>query len=414
MWDMATPIIVNGIKIANLFLGQFFFEDEEPDYQLFTEQAKKYGFDTNAYITALDKVPRWSRDTVNNVMDFYTKLAVMISKLSINNVQFKKSMEKLQQAEEELLKSHQYLEQKVEERTCELQASHTQLKTAYRDLKQAHARILHQEKMVSIGQLASGIAHEINTPCQYVNNNIRFVQASLDDIHKGMEACLETTSQLKNGEINITSLDKLDTTLKEIEYDYLRDEVTQALEESVQGIERISNIVLSMKDFARPSRDIPEPVDITRLIEQAIEISSNTWKAVADLTFEPYSEPMDVNGFSDELSQVVLHLILNAADAIEATHQDSNQPGHIHIQTFISETLAEIVVTDTGCGMKPEVQQRIFEPFFTTKEVGRGSGQGLAIAHHIITDKHHGELLVNSVQNQGSRFTIRLPRAILN
>ncbi|MES9943335.1 MAG: PAS domain S-box protein [Candidatus Thiodiazotropha sp.] len=313
------------------------------------------------------------------------------------------------QAEEALYRLNQELEAKVEARTRELQVSHEKLEEAYRDLKQAHASILHQEKMASIGQLASGIAHEINTPSQYVRNNISFIQESLDEVLSGMRACLETATKLKDGKTRSESLDNLETVLEELDYDYLKEELPRALNESAEGVDRITNIVVAMKDFAKPSRDMPEPVDISKLIEDTIEISRNSWKSVAELVVEPSPKPLVVAGLRDELGQVVLHLILNAADAIEAENQDSDTLGRIRIQTVGSETWAEIVVQDSGCGMTPEVQQRVFEPFFTTKDVGRGSGQGLAIAYHIITDKHDGELLVDSSPGEGSTFTIRLP-----
>jgi PAS domain S-box-containing protein len=312
-------------------------------------------------------------------------------------------------AEEALHKLNQELEAKVEARTRELQASHVELEQAYRELKQAHASILHQEKMASIGQLASGIAHEINTPSQYVSNNIRFVRESLDEILSGMQGCLDAVSEMKGGKIDGKSLHNLEATLEEMDYDYLRDELPRALKESVEGVEKITSIVVAMKDFAKPSSDAPEPVDVAKLIENTVEISRNSWKSVAEVDVESESESVVVAGLRDELGQVVLNLILNAADAIEVAHRDGDSLGQIRIQTIRKESWVDIVVKDSGCGMAPEVQQRVFEPFFTTKEVGRRSGQGLAICYHIITDKHGGELLVDSSPDKGSSFTIRLP-----
>lgn len=315
-------------------------------------------------------------------------------------------------AEVALHRLNQELEAKVAVRTHELQVSHEKLEEAYCELKQAHANILHQEKMASIGQLASGIAHEINTPSQYVRNNISFIQESLDEVLSGMQACLETVTKLKHGETSSESIDNLETILEALDYDYLKEELPRALNESAEGVDRITNIVVAMKDFAKPSRNVPEPLDITKLIEDTIEISRNSWKSVAELIVEPASEPLVVDGLRDELGQVVLHLILNAADAIEAENQGSDTLGRIRIQTIGTETCVEIVVQDSGCGMTPEVQQKIFDPFFTTKDVGRGSGQGLAIAYHIITDKHDGKLLVDSSPGEGSTFTIRLPAMV--
>jgi PAS domain S-box-containing protein len=311
--------------------------------------------------------------------------------------------------ESALHRLHQELEAKIEERTHELQVSHGKLEAAYRELKQTHASILHQEKMVSIGQLASGIAHEINTPSQYVSNNIRFLQETIVEILNSLQTCRETVSDLKNGETKLELLNNLEATLEEIDYDYLKEEIPQALKEAAQGVAQITNIVVAMMDFSKPSQNVPEPIDLTKLIENTLEICRDSWKRVAETVIEQPTEPIVVNGFKDELGQVVLHLILNAADAIEATHRGSDSLGRIRIQILRSKNWAEVVVEDTGCGMTPEIQHRVFEPFFTTKEVGRGSGQGLAIAYHIITDKHAGELLVDSSPNEGSTFTMRLP-----
>jgi PAS domain S-box-containing protein len=309
-------------------------------------------------------------------------------------------------AEDALRQLNESLETKVAERTAELQKSNAELETAYEDLKHAHAQILQQEKMASIGQLAQGIAHEINTPSQYVSNNIRFIHECMDDLVSGIEDFMQTLSvEMVAGKVK----ERFDSIMQEIDYDYLKQELPRALQESAEGVERITNIVVAMKDFAKPSNDILEPVELSKLIEDTVEISRNSWQSVAELVVEPASEALAVDGLRDELGQVLLHLILNAADAIEASRQ-GNDLGRIRIQTRASDAWAEILVEDNGCGMPEEVRKRVFEPFFTTKQVGKGSGQGLAIAYDIITDKHGGELWVDSTPGEGTCFTVRLPR----
>jgi PAS domain S-box-containing protein len=315
------------------------------------------------------------------------------------------------QALETLHKLNLELETRVEERTEELRTSHTELEAAYEELKQAHTSLLQQEKMASIGQLASGIAHEINTPTQYVSNNIVFLHESLQDLLYGIEASFKTVEKINNGEAVKESLRNLEETLQEIDYDYLKDEIPRALNESKEGLKKIAHIVVAMKEFAQPSGSEPEPVDIEKVIENTIEVTRNSWKTVAEVTVDSASTPLIVNGLKDELGQALLNLVLNAVDAIdESRKQTGGRLGQIRIQTRGSSKWVEIEVTDTGCGIPPEVKKRIFEPFFTTKQVGHGSGQGLAIAYHIITDKHGGELVVDSAPEQGSCFTVRLPR----
>ncbi|MEJ2694326.1 MAG: PAS domain S-box protein [Candidatus Thiodiazotropha sp.] len=315
------------------------------------------------------------------------------------------------QAEADLRHLNEELEARVIERTGELQASHVELEKAYEELKRAHASILQQEKMASIGQLASGIAHEINTPTQYVSNNISFLRESMDGLLSGMQTCLGAVSSAQNGSLTREALGELEAVLEETDFDYLKTEIPRALEESTEGIRRITSIVVAMKEFAHPSGDNLELVDLENLIQNTVEISRNSWKSVADLSIEPAATPLRVYGRRDELGQVLLNLIINAVDAIEEPHKAGEALGRIRIQSRDVGGWAEIRVEDTGCGIPLELRHKIFEPFFTTKEVGKGSGQGLAIAYHIIKDKHGGELLVDSASDRGTTLTIRLPMA---
>lgn len=313
-------------------------------------------------------------------------------------------------AEEDLRHLNEELETRVKARTRELEESHAELEETYRELKLAHASILQQEKMASIGQLAAGIAHEINTPTQYVSNNISFLDETLGDLLAGMQACLDAASAMKGGTLTDGGRRALESKLEAVDFDYLKEEIPRALQESAEGLSRISGIVIAMKDFAHPSGTKLEPVDLETLIHTTIEISRNAWKMVAELTVEPASSPLIVNGLRDELGQVLLNLIINAVDAIAGAPPAGSELGRIRILTRAAGDWAEIVVEDSGCGISPELQRKIFEPFFTTKAVGRGSGQGLAIAYHIVTDKHGGQLLVDSSPGRGSTFTVRLPR----
>ncbi len=293
------------------------------------------------------------------------------------------------------------LENVVDTRTRELESALTELKAAQTEL-------LHSQKLQAIGQLASGIAHEINTPTQYVGNNISFLSQSFTELLQALHSCESLLSDAPEKQ----SLQDCHTTiaeaLKKADFEFLKEEIPRALKECENGIKRISGIVIAMKDFAHPSGGSMQPVDLSGLIQTTTEISRNEWKLVADLEthFDPELPPIE--GLKDELGQVLLNLIVNAAHAIE-DREAAEGKGIIRITTRRDGKWAEIKVEDNGCGIPEELQQKVFEPFFTTKEVGRGSGQGLAIVYNVITDKHHGKMSVRSEPDKGTLFTIHLP-----
>jgi signal transduction histidine kinase len=197
--------------------------------------------------------------------------------------------------------------------------------------------------------------------------------------------------------------------LEEADLDFLREEIPRALGESEKGIRRVAGIVTAMKDFAHPSGGTMQPVDLQNIIQTTAEISRNEWKLVADL--ETHFDPQlpAVEGLKDELGQALLNLIVNAAHAIEDRKQKNDINGLIRITTRHDDEWAEVRIEDNGCGIPEQTLPKIFDPFFTTKEVGRGSGQGLAIAYNVVTDKHNGRLDVSSESGKGTVFTIRLP-----
>jgi signal transduction histidine kinase len=197
--------------------------------------------------------------------------------------------------------------------------------------------------------------------------------------------------------------------LEEADFEFLREEIPRALGESEKGIRRVAGIVTAMKDFAHPSGGTMQPVDLQSIIQTTAEISRNEWKLVADMEtrFDPQLPPVD--GLKDELGQALLNLIVNAAHAIEDRKQKNDINGIIRITTRHDDEWVEVQIEDNGCGIPEETLPKIFDPFFTTKEVGRGSGQGLAIAYSVVTDKHNGRLEVSSESGKGTIFTIRLP-----
>ncbi|WP_275099406.1 sensor histidine kinase [Sedimenticola hydrogenitrophicus] len=303
------------------------------------------------------------------------------------------------------------LENVVTTRTRELEAHRIELERALTELKAAQSELLQAQKLQAIGQLASGIAHEINTPTQYVGDNITFITESFADLLQALQLCESMLAETPDGESPPECRSTLARAMELADYHYLKEEIPRALKECKDGVKRISGIVGAMKEFAHPSGGIMQPVDLNHLIRSTVEICRNEWKLIAELETELDPVMSSVLGLKDELGQVLLNLIVNAAHAIADGKTAGDKMGLIRIATRCDGDWAEIQVQDNGCGVPMELRQKIFEPFFTTKEVGRGSGQGLAIVYHVVTDKHHGELTVDSAPGQGTIFTVRLPMA---
>jgi PAS domain S-box-containing protein len=262
-------------------------------------------------------------------------------------------------------------------------------------------------KLESIGELAAGIAHEINTPTQYVGDNVRF----LGDAFESVQRCFDKLNTLitQHGDSPCSSLREH---LDRADMPYLCEEIPKAIAQSLDGIHRIAKIVGAMKEFSHPGQE-RTPTDINHAIANTITVATNEWKYVAKIETALDASLPAVPVVPGEFNQVILNIIVNAAHAIaEARGSDATHMGRICISTRREPGWAEILISDDGCGMPPHVQERIFDPFFTTKPVGKGTGQGLSIAHNVIVKKHRGSILVNSEPGQGTTFTIRLPLEI--
>ena len=292
----------------------------------------------------------------------------------------------------------------------ELEKKTNELEAAYEKLKQTHTQMLQQEKMASIGQLAAGIAHEINTPVQFVGDNLIFLRQSFDEILDGIKQYHEMKISAEQNSEELHKLrNQIISLFKDLDFEYLKNEVPLAFEQTTEGVRHVAEIVKAMRNFAHFSNTELGPVNIDDLIQSTIEVTRNAWKDVADLTVEQAVPPLVVTGTWSELGQVLLNLIMNATDAIVDAQSQENERGRIFIQCRREDIWGVIVVKDTGCGIEPSLHGRIFEPFFTTKDVGRGTGQGLAIAYNIVTEAHGGELMVESEPGKGSSFIVRLP-----
>ncbi|GAA2512813.1 PAS domain-containing protein [Winogradskya humida] len=262
-------------------------------------------------------------------------------------------------------------------------------------------RQLHQaNRLEAIGQLAAGIAHEINTPIQFVSDNTRFVEQSFTELLTLVAALRARPAE---------SDPQLAELLRDIDVDFILDEVPTALTESMEGLERVAQIVRAMKDFSHPGQGRAD-VDINRAVESTSQVARNEWKYHAELSLDLDAGVGLVPCYEGELKQVILNLIVNAAHAVEAAGpRPGGGLGHIVISTRRSADAVEISIGDDGTGMDVATRQRIFDPFFTTKEVGKGTGQGLSMAYSSIVQKHGGAIRVESSPGKGATFIIELP-----
>ncbi|HUA55632.1 MAG TPA: ATP-binding protein [Candidatus Sulfotelmatobacter sp.] len=262
------------------------------------------------------------------------------------------------------------------------------------------------QKLESLGTLAGGIAHEINTPTQYVGDNVRFLESSFAGIRK----VLDRASALRAAAANEPGLAPLASAQHDaetaVDLAFLLDEVPTAIAQTLDGVDRIRQIVLAVREFSHPDVKVVTALDLNRAIETTITVSRSQWKYVAELhtALDRSLPPVPCRG--GEINQVILNLIVNAAHAIEAKGQGI---GKIVVTTAVHDGCAEIRVSDDGTGIPAEIRERIFDPFFTTKAPGKGTGQGLAICHTIVVQKHGGTIAVESEPGAGTTFIVRLP-----
>lgn len=273
------------------------------------------------------------------------------------------------------------------------------------------AQLRQAQKLETIGQLASGIAHEINTPTQYVGDNLQFLQESFSDILSLLKQYASLTSAIQLGGVSAETLAAVEKDAREADLDYLFDEIPRAIQQSLEGVERVVSLVQAMKGFAHRGTGEMTPTDLNQCIERTITVARNEWKYVASMKLNCDPNLPLAPCLPDEFNQVILNLIINAAHAIADVGNDSDRLGEITISSSAGDAWVEIRISDTGTGIPEEIRPKIFESFFTTKEVGRGSGQGLAISRSIIVDKHGGTLDFETEPGKGTTFIVRLPLA---
>ncbi len=287
----------------------------------------------------------------------------------------------------------------------------TERERAERERRLMEVQLRHAQKLESIGQLAAGIAHEINTPTQYIGDNARFLQDAFADLSRLVRLYHGVLQAAQGGTLTAGLIAEAASATAAIEVDYLQTEIPKAISQTLQGVERVTRIVRAMKDFSHPGTEDKAMVDLNRAIESTLTVARNEWKYVADMVTDFAPDLPLVPCLPGEINQVVLNLVINAAHTIaEVVGDGTHGKGTITLRTRAEGDWVELRVEDTGKGIPENIRGRIFDPFFTTKPVGKGTGQGLAIAHNVVVEKHGGTIAFDTEVGKGTTFIIRLPR----
>jgi signal transduction histidine kinase len=295
------------------------------------------------------------------------------------------------------------LEETVHARTKELREVNETLANEIRCRDRMEAELRLAQRLEAVGQLAAGVAHEINTPIQYVGDNVQFLIEATHDMLSlidELRAAVDSTG-------DAAMIAAANLKVQAVDLDYLRGEVPRSCESAQHGTARIASIVGALKELSHPGSRDAQAADLNRALEKALEVSASSYRYFADVEKELAPLPMVVC-HPAELGQVFLNLIVNAAHAMETPER---KRGRLGIKTLVDGCDVVISISDTGCGIPDAIRERIFDPFFTTKEVGRGTGQGLAIARSIIVERHGGSLSLDSTPGAGTTFHIRVPIA---
>ena len=274
--------------------------------------------------------------------------------------------------------------------------------------KRVHAELLSSRQMALLGTLAAGVAHEINTPIQFVGDSMEFLSGAMEAL-LGLVGTLQTLRYAAAAGQPLAALVEATRKAEEaVDLAYLRESLPPAFERCVGGLNQISRIARSLNDFAHPGDDAKAPVDLNRIVENALTIARSEYKFVATVETQ-FAELPPITCHAAEISQVILNLVVNAAHAIGDVVKDSGNKGVITVSTRLERGAAVIAIGDTGTGIPEAIRSRIFDPFFTTKEVGRGTGQGLSIAWSMVKERHGGELAFETEVGKGTTFFVRLP-----
>ena len=286
----------------------------------------------------------------------------------------------------------------------------TKRKKAEQERNAMEIQLRHAQKMESIGQLAAGIAHEINTPMQYVGDNARFLKDSFQCHRQILDIYGELFKAAKTNSITPDLIACVEESLVTNDVEYHAREIPVAIDECLEGVARVTKIVYAMKEFSHPGVKEMSVANLNQAIETTATVARNEWKYVAEMKFNFDPNLPSLPCFIGEFNQVILNLIINAAHAIgDVVKQKPGEKGAITITTRLDGDWAEVRVSDTGTGIPEAIRPRIFEPFFTTKAIGKGTGQGLSIVYGSIVKQHGGTVSFESEAGKGTTFIVRLP-----
>ena len=268
---------------------------------------------------------------------------------------------------------------------------------------------LHQaQKLESVGRLAAGIAHEINTPIQFIGDSAYFVGTMLTDVLDLLQRSRAELRAIAEAAGDTAALQRFADEEVVVDLDYASEQGPLAVERIIDGVSRVARIVSAMKCFSHPGSAEASPLDVNKLLADTLVVAGHEMKTVGEVSTD-FGEVPSLNGYPGELNQAFLNLVVNAAHAVADRPSDVTEPGRVAISTRFEDGHVVIRVADTGCGMTPEVQARLFEPFFTTKAVGRGTGQGLTVVRAAVVQKHNGTIDCDSTVGVGTTFIVRLP-----
>jgi signal transduction histidine kinase len=269
--------------------------------------------------------------------------------------------------------------------------------------------LVQAQKLESIGQLAAGIAHELNTPIQYVGDNIRFLRDAFSSMSLVLGEQTKLSTEMERLGTALELVASVSSVREETDLEYLLDEVPRAIDQCGEGVGHVAAIVMAMKEFSHPGKAEQVTIDINHAIESTLVVCRNEWKYVADAVADLEPGLPGVRCFPGEFNQVILNLVVNAAHAIAGVARENGEKGKITVSTRSAGQFVEIRVADNGTGISEAARPRIFTPFFTTKEIGKGTGQGLALARSVIVKKHRGTISFESEENVGTTFIVQLP-----
>jgi PAS domain S-box-containing protein len=266
----------------------------------------------------------------------------------------------------------------------------------------------HSQKLESVGRLAAGIAHEINTPIQFVGDNVKFLSGAFEQLIALCDSYRTACDRAASAPLSAEDLARLRREEEVADLEYVRTNVVTSIASTLDGVGRVARIVKSMKAFAHPDRGERATADLNEALRDTLTVATNELKYVAAVETD-FGEIPAVPCFVSDLNQVFLNLLVNAAHAVGDVVGNTGRLGVIRVRTYLEGSAVVIAISDTGTGIPVTVQGRIFDPFFTTKEVGKGTGQGLALARAVVVDKHGGALTFETEMGKGTTFFVRIP-----